>query len=47
MEAWRVMQESARRMQGRQLGHADLRREAATAMRVVIGRGYAWMPEAD
>jgi hypothetical protein len=40
------LQELARRIQGRKLGHADLRREAATAMRAVLGRGHAWVPEA-
>ena len=41
------LQELARRVQGRKLGRADLRREAATAMRVVLGRVHAWVPEAD
>ena len=39
------LQELTRRMQGRELDHADLRREAATAMRAVLGRGHAWAPE--
>ena len=29
------------------LDHADLRREAATAMRAVLGRGHAWAPESE
>ena len=41
------LQELTRRMQGRELDHADLRREAATAMRAVLGRGHAWAPEDD
>ena len=41
------LQELARRMQGRETGDADLRREAATAMRAVLGRGHAWVPESD
>jgi len=41
------LQELARRMQGREIGDADLRREAATAMRAVLGRGHAWVPESD
>jgi hypothetical protein len=41
------LQELTRRMQGRELDHADLRREAATAMRAVLGRGHAWVPEDD
>jgi hypothetical protein len=41
------LQELARRVRGRKLGHADLRREAATAMRAVLGRGHPWVPEAD
>jgi hypothetical protein len=41
------LQELARRIEGRKLGHADLRREGATAMRAVLGRGHAWLPEAD
>jgi hypothetical protein len=41
------LQELARRMQGREIGDADLRREAATAMRAVLGRGHAWVPEPD
>jgi hypothetical protein len=41
------LQELARRVQGRQLRHADLRQEAATAMRAVLGRGHAWVPKAD
>jgi hypothetical protein len=50
LPAWKrgeFLQELARRTQGRQLGRADLRREAATAMRAVLGRGHPWMPEAD
>ena len=34
-------------VQGRELDHADLRREAATAMRAVLGRGHAWAPESE
>ena len=41
------LQELTRRMQGCELNHADLRREAATAMRAVLGRGHAWVPEPD
>jgi hypothetical protein len=41
------LQELARRMQGREIGDADLRREAATAMRAVLGRGHAWVLESD
>jgi hypothetical protein len=41
------LQELARRMRGREIGDADLRREAATAMRAVLGRGHAWVPEHD
>ena len=41
------LQELARRMHRRDLSHTDLRREAATAMRTVLGRGHAWLPEAD
>jgi hypothetical protein len=41
------LQDLARRIRGRKLGHADLRREAAMAMRAVLGRGHAWVPEAD
>ena len=41
------LQELTRRMQGRELDHADLRREAATAMRAVLGRCHAWAPEDD
>ena len=41
------LQELTRRLQGRELNHADLRLEAATAMRAVLGRGHAWVPEDD
>jgi len=41
------LQELARRMQGREIGDADLRREAATTMRAVLGRGHAWVAEPD
>ena len=41
------LQELTRRLQGRELNHADLRREATTAMRAVLGRGHAWVPEDD
>jgi hypothetical protein len=41
------LQELTRRLQGRELNHADLRREAATAMRAVLGRGHVWVPEDD
>lgn len=40
------LQELARRMQSG-TSAADLRREAATAMRAVLGRGHAWVPEPD
>jgi hypothetical protein len=40
------LQELARRMQSG-TSDADLRREAATAMRAVLGRGHAWVPEPD
>jgi hypothetical protein len=35
------LQELARRMRPREIGDVDLRREAATAMRAVLGRGRA------
>ena len=41
------LQELARRMRAREIGDADLRREAATAMRAVLGRGRAWVPEPE
>jgi hypothetical protein len=41
------LQELARRMRAREIGDADLRREAATAMRAVLGRGHAWVPEPE
>ena len=41
------LQELTLRMQGREFDHADLRREAATAMRAVLGRGHAWAPESE
>src|SRR5262245_36246347 len=40
------LQELARRMQSG-TSETDLRREAATAMRAVLGRGHAWVPEPD
>jgi hypothetical protein len=41
------LQELARRMRAREIGDADLRREAATAMRAVLGRGRAWVREPE
>jgi hypothetical protein len=41
------LQELARRMQAQGTSDADLRQEAATAMRAVLGRGHAWVPEDD
>jgi hypothetical protein len=41
------LQELARRMRAREIGDADLRREAAMAMRAVLGRGHAWVPEPE
>jgi hypothetical protein len=41
------LRELARRMQARGTGDADLRQEAATAMRAVLGRGHDWVPEPD
>ena len=41
------LQELARRMRRGGAGDAELRREAATAMRAVLGRGHAWMSELD
>jgi hypothetical protein len=41
------LQELARRMRAREIGDADLRREAATAIRAVLGRGRAWVPEPE
>ena len=47
MEARRFFASLTRWMQGRELDHADLRREAATAMRAVLGRGRAWVREPE
>ena len=41
------LQELARRMRAREIGDADLRREAETAMRAVLGRGRDWVLEPD
>ena len=41
------LQELACRMRAREIRDADLRREAVTAMRAVLGRGRAWVLEPD
>ena len=41
------LQELARRMRAREIGDADLRREAEMAMRAVLGRGRDWVLELD
>jgi hypothetical protein len=41
------LQELARRIQAQGTSDADLRQEAATAMRAVLGRGHVWVPEPD
>jgi hypothetical protein len=47
MEAQRVLARVGAPDAGAWTSDADLRREAATAMRAVLGRGHAWVPEPD